>query len=201
MSVLESTKVFGCERELIKSCKKGDRAALEYLVHHYQDKIYNTILKICQNPQDSLELTQDTFVKVIENIKSFNYASSVYTWIYKIATNLTLNHCKRKVKIKWASLEAEKDFAEGAKNGLKNYLLSDEAEDPSQIAASKEIQTMVGKSLENLSDEHRAVLVLRDIDGLSYDDIAEVLEIELGTVKSRLSRAREALKDILESLI
>ena len=92
---------------LVQQCQKGDSQALETLIIKYQGRIYNVILKICANPDDAAELTQETFVKVMENLDKFARRSSFYTWIFRIAVNLTLNYCKRKVKLGFRSLEAE----------------------------------------------------------------------------------------------
>ena len=94
---------------LVEQCRQGDSAAMQRLILKYQNRIYNTILKICANPDDAAELAQETFVKVIENIDKFQGRSSFYTWVFRIAVNLTLNYCKRSVKLGFRSLDAEDD--------------------------------------------------------------------------------------------
>ena len=186
---------------LVQKWRQGDPNAIEKLVCKYQGRIYNLILKICSNPSDAAELTQDTFVKVIENIGKFESRSGFYTWVFRIAVNLTLNYRKRKATVGFTSLDAELAAGdEQARQGLAAILSDDKAPDPAQIAENRELCELLQKGIRKLDDEHRAVIVLRDIEGMDYAQIAEVLGTELGTVKSRLSRARAALRQILEAL-
>jgi RNA polymerase sigma-70 factor (ECF subfamily) len=141
------------------------------------------------------------FVKIIENIDGFESRSSFYTWAFRIAVNLTLNHCKRKATVGFTSLDAEPaGNDEQARQALAAVLRDDKTPDPAQVAENRELCELIQKAIGKLEDEHRTVIVLRDIEGMDYAQIADVLGIELGTVKSRLSRARAALRQILEAL-
>jgi RNA polymerase sigma-70 factor (ECF subfamily) len=175
---------------------------MERLILKYQNRIYNVILKICANPDDAAELTQETFVKVIENIDRFEARSSFYTWLFRIAVNLTLNHCQKAVRLQTKSLNAPDDDHNGdaGQQLLQEFLSDDSSPDPAAIAQNKELCRIALKALMGLDDVHRAVIVLRDIEGMDYAHIARVLGIELGTVKSRLSRARGNLRQILETV-
>jgi RNA polymerase sigma-70 factor (ECF subfamily) len=187
---------------LVQQCRKGDSAAAETLIRRYQSRIYNAIFRICANPDDAAELTQDTFVKIIENIVNFQGKSSFYTWAFRIAVNLTLNHCQRNVKLGLKSLDAEDSNDDNTDKGvLKKFLADVNLPDPAVVAQNKELCRLVIKALMKLDDAQRAVIVLRDIEGMNYAQIAEVLDIELGTVRSRLSRARTHLRKIMERLI
>jgi len=188
---------------LIKQYQKGDSTALERLVLKYQNRIYNVILKMCADPDDAAELTQETFVKVIENLDKFEGRSSFYTWTFRIAVNLTLNHCQRNSKLAFRSLDEEQQQQDdgNVKQVLKDFLSDDSSPDPAAEVQSKELYRLAAKVLMGLDEEHRAVIVLRDIEGMSYARIAEVLDIELGTVRSRLSRARSKMRDILEAIL
>jgi RNA polymerase sigma-70 factor (ECF subfamily) len=187
---------------LVQQCRHGDSAAMERLIYKYQNRIYNTILKICANPDDAAELTQDTFVKVIENIDKFEGRSSFYTWAFRIAMNLTLNHCKRSSKLTFTSLETErKESNWRPKQILKEFLRNDASPDPAIVAQNRELCDLVQKALMKLDDTRRTVIVLRDIEGMNYAQIANVLELELGTVKSRISRARNNLREIFEGFL
>jgi len=157
---------------------------------------------MCGNADDAAELTQDTFVKVIENIDKFEGRSSFYTWAFRIAVNLTLNYCQRKARVGFRSLDAEDDEKDSqAKQVLKKFLADDSSPDPAVVAANKELCKIAVRTLMKLGDEQRAVVVLRDIEGMNYAQIAEVLDIELGTVRSRLSRARSNLREIMEAIL
>ena len=184
---------------LVEKCREGNSSAMERLIIKYQNRIYNVILKICGNPDDAAELTQDTFVKVIQNIDKFRGKSAFYTWAFRIAVNLTLNRCKRKVKIAFKSLDKSRYLeSEKAKKDLKSFLEDKNARDPADIAASRELTKIIINAVMQLEDDSRAVVVLRDIEGMNYQQIAKTLELKLGTVKSRLSRARKNLREILE---
>ena len=186
--------------ELVEQCRNGDSAALEQIVLKYQNRIYNVILKICADPDDAAELTQDTFVKVIESFSSFKGESRFYTWAFRIAVNLTLNYCQRNARFRHCSLDAENDQNGSQKpQALSDFLSDDNSPDPVSVAQSRELCESAIKALMKLDDPHRTIVVLRDIEGMNYAQIAEVLDIELGTVRSRLSRARGRLKEILEA--
>ncbi|MEE9371264.1 MAG: sigma-70 family RNA polymerase sigma factor [Sedimentisphaerales bacterium] len=187
---------------LVQQCRKGDSVATERLILRYQNRIYNTILKICANTDDAAELTQDTFVKIIENIDKFEGRSSFYTWAFRIAVNLTLNYCQRDSRLGQSSLDAEdNECDEQAKQELKNLLADDSSPDPAVVAQNKELCEIVVAALMKLDEPQRAVVVLRDIEGMNYIQIAKVLDIELGTVRSRLSRARSNLREIMETFL
>jgi RNA polymerase sigma-70 factor (ECF subfamily) len=188
---------------LIEQYRNGDSEAMERLVLKYQNRIYNVILKICADPDDAAELTQETFVKVIENLDKFEGRSGFYTWTFRIAVNLTLNYCQRNSKLAFRSLDAEQQQQDDSqmKQVLKDFLSDDSSPDPAAEVQSKELYRIAAKALIGLDEAHRAVIVLRDIEGMSYARIAEVLDIELGTVRSRLSRARSKMRDILEDIL
>jgi len=189
---------------LVRQCRQGDSAAMERLILKYQNRIYNVILKICADHDDAAELTQETFVKVIENIDNFQGRSSFYTWAFRIAVNLTLNYCQRNARFRFSSLDASEAKAEyNSQPGrvLKEFLSDDSSPDPVAMAENRELCEIAVESLKKLDDAQRAVVVLRDIEGMSYAQIANVLDIELGTVRSRLSRGRKKLRQILEAIL
>ena len=187
---------------LVRQSWQGDSAAIERLILKYQNRIYNVILKICADPDDAAELTQDTFVKIIENIENFQGRSSFYTWAFRIAVNLTLNYCRRNVRIGFSSLDAEQVTYNSQPGRILKELLSDDSSlDPAVVAQDKELCQILVESLKKLDDAQRAVVVLRDIEGMNYNQIANVLDIELGTVRSRLSRGRKKLRQILEAIL
>jgi RNA polymerase sigma-70 factor (ECF subfamily) len=187
---------------LVRQAQSGDTDATERLILKYQNRIYNVILKMCGNPDDAAELTQETFVKVIEGIDKFKGRSSFYTWLFRIAVNLTLNYCQRNARTRMRSLDAVANDQEGTdRQALREFLKDDGAADPAQIAQSHELCDLAKQSLLRLDEPQRAVVVLCDIEGMRYAEIAEVLNIELGTVRSRLSRARSHLREILEAML
>ena len=188
---------------LIEQYLKGDSESMEQLVLKYQNRIYNVILKICADHDDAAELTQETFVKVIENLNKFEGRSGFYTWTFRIAVNLALNYCQRNSRLVFRSLDAEQEQQDDSqvKQVLKDFLSDDSSPDPATEVQNKELYRIAARTLMGLDEAHRAVIVLRDIEGMSYARIAEVLDIELGTVRSRLSRARSKMRDILEAIL
>ena len=187
---------------LVERCRRGDSVAMERLILKYQDRIYNVILKICANPEDAAELTQETFVKIIENLDRFEGRSSFYTWAFRIAVNLTFNYCQRNVRIGYRSLDAEGNgHNQEARAQLKEFLTDSASPNPAVAVQNKELCEIVAKTLMKLDDAQRTVIVLRDIEGMNYAQIAKVLGVELGTVKSRLSRARSNLREILGAIL
>jgi RNA polymerase sigma-70 factor (ECF subfamily) len=185
---------------LVERCRAGDSLAMERLILKYQNRVYNVVMRICANHDDAAELTQETFVKVIEGLDGFRGKSSFYTWLFRIAVNLTLNRCKRAARFELKSLDTEDyDGGSDAKQLLKDVLSDDSSPDPAALAQSRELCELAIDCLMKLDDAHRAIVVLRDIEGMNYTQIAKVLDIELGTVRSRLSRARTNLRQILEA--
>ena len=188
------------DSELVRQCKQGDSVAMERLILKYQNRIYNVILKICADPDDAAELTQETFVKIIENINKFQGKSRFYTWAFRIAVNLTLNYCQRNTKLTLSSIDTIKRQNDNqTKQALKDFLRDDSSPDPAAVVQNKELCDLTIKALMKLDDPQRTVMILRDVEGMNYAQIADVLNIELGTVRSRLSRARGRLRQILEA--
>ena len=187
---------------LIRQCRQGDLKAMERLIVRYQDRIFNVIMKIVGNSDDAAELTQETFVKVIEKINTFKSQSSFYTWLFRVAVNTTLNFCRKRFKVSTRSLDSivgSDDGQTGRK--LSEYLQESTEIDPAELAQNKETGEIVMAALTKLDDNHRVVIVLRDIEGMSYAEITQSLDLELGTVKSRISRARAELRKILEAIL
>lgn len=189
------------DKKLTRLCISGDHTAMKILITKHQDRVYNIIHKICANSDDAAELTQDTFVKVLENIAKFRGQSSLYTWIFRIAVNIALNFRKRQLKVGFESLDRSLDkFDADSRIRFKDYLVDQLTPDPAVLAQDKELYALAMDSIDKLDDEHKAVIVLRDIEQLSYLEISEILEIELGTIKSRISRARDALRRIVKAV-
>lgn len=187
------------EAALVSQAKLGNMSAIEKLILKYQDRIYNMIFKLCGNEADAAELAQDAFVRAIQGLKDFRSQSSFYTWLFRIAVNLTLNFCKKNNRLSFESLHNELD--EDAGLALKDYLIDNKSVEPSELAAKKEVNGLILKALEKLEPQQRVVVVLRDIEQMTYNEIAETLDIEIGTVKSRIARGRRNLREILEAAI
>ena len=195
------------DADLVEQVRDGDTAAFGHLVAKYQDRVYNTVLRINGNADDARDLTQDAFLRALESLDSFSGRAGFYTWLFRIAVNLTISDGRMMQRRKTVSLEPRTGSlgaGEWAVNrqgaGLVGELHSDE-ENPQAAASRTEVNILVVEALNELEDEHRTVLVLKDIESMDYAQIAEILDVPLGTVKSRVHRARMALRDKLRPLV
>ena len=169
----------------------GDEEAFETLVRKYEKLVCSCIYQTVSNTEDTLDIAQETFLKVYRNIASFKGESSFSSWLYRVAKNCALDFLRKK---KPASMSLDSTDEEGATIDVAD---TDAKNDPEKNALKKEALEILYSAMEKLSDEHRRMITLRDINGNTYEEIAEILGLEAGTVKSRLFRAREALRKIL----
>jgi len=173
---------------LIKRAKKGDSRAFDKLIVRYQKKIYYMAIKMVMNHQDADDVTQETFIKAYKNLHTFKEGYKFYVWLYRIATNTAINLIKKR-KYVGNSLDSLIE-----NNG---YVLP-ETETPYRSFEENELKGLVKTALNNISPEARAVFLLRTSEGMSYQEIADILDISIGTVMSRLNRTREKLKKSLK---
>jgi len=182
------------EDVLVTALCQGVEEAYEILIQRYQQPVYNLVCRLLNDPSDACDIVQEVFLKVFRNIGSFRGNSSLKTWIYRIAVNEAYNHRR------WFSRHQRQEIAMGAEEGMPCYedSLADPGRTPFDQAADHETRALVEAALEKLNAKFRAAVVLRDIEDLSYEEIATVLDVSLGTVKSRILRGREALRKVLE---
>ncbi len=185
---------------LLDRCRGGEMAAFGPLVTKYQDRVYNAILRMCGNPDDAEELCQETFVKALQNIGTFRQDSRLYTWLFRIAINLTISHRRRGSRAKTFSLES------GGNDGEQSQRAQDALPDhrqggPAAAVEAEDTHRRVLAAIGELDGEFQAVVVLRDMEDMNYEQISNVLAIPVGTVKSRLYRARCMLQERLQDLI
>lgn len=179
------------EKILVSLAKRGDMASFEQLVLAHEKMVYNIALRMFANSEDAKDVSQEVFLKVYRNLQRFNERASFSTWVYRITVNACIDEMRRRKGKPGVSLEQEMQNEEGA----WALQVADERETPEQALLRREKQREVLLALEKLSPEHKAVVILRDIRGLSYEEISELLEMPLGTVKSRICRARGQLKE------
>ncbi|HEX6895679.1 MAG TPA: sigma-70 family RNA polymerase sigma factor [Bryobacteraceae bacterium] len=182
------------EDELITGLCHADDQAYEVLIQRYQQPVYNLVCRLLNDPCDASDIVQEVFLKVFRNIGNFRHGSSLKTWIYRIAVNEAYNHRR------WFSRHQRQEVAFGPDESAPAHAdsFADPSRSPFEEAAGHETRALVEAALEKLNPKFRAAVVLRDIEDLSYEEIAAVLEVSLGTVKSRILRGREALRKILE---
>jgi RNA polymerase sigma-70 factor, ECF subfamily len=175
------------DASLIAATLAGDTAAFGRLVGQYQDRLYNSLLRVLGGAEDAADITQDAFVQAFTKLDTFRGSAAFYTWLYRIAYNLAMSHARRGHKaasldgIKAIAGEEPMDGAPAVETGL----------------IQQERIELVHAALAQLGMDYRQILVLREIDGYSYEDIAEILELPVGTVRSRLFRARMHMRDLL----
>src|SRR5271157_5373408 len=186
------------EAAIVAELKAGSEDAFEWLIAHYNQPVYSLVYRILDDPSDAADTTQEVFIKVFRGIKNFNADSSLKTWIYRIAVHEASNHRRWwfRHKVQETSIEpasGEERFTLGMKDQLV-----DEGKSPLQNVCDEELRARVESELKAISEPYRTAVILRDIEELTYEEIAQVTATSLGTVKSRLVRGREALRKRLE---
>ena len=178
------------EESLLQRAKNGDQAAFGELVTLYEKKVYALALRMCKHPEDAAEASQEAFLAAWQGLKFFRGEASFSTWLYRLTSNACVDLLRKEQRHRAAagpSLDDEEVYLD----------VADSAPSPHDIAEKGELKEQIEAGLRALSPEHREVLVLREIHQLSYDEIAETLSLDSGTVKSRISRGRKQLRNFL----
>jgi len=186
---------------LVQRSRKGDMDAFGLLVTKYQDRVFNMIYRMCGRRAEAEELAQDAFLKALERLDQFRGNSKFYTWLFRIAANLTISHRRRGGRVKFQTLTRSDDFDGGQADDLTAGLAERRAAAPDAMTMAAERARLVEAALNELDDDFRVVVVLRDVENLDYAEIGQVLDLPIGTVKSRLHRARCLLRNRLNSLM
>lgn len=181
------------ERELVARAKRGDQEAFGALVEANQGRIYNLTLRMTGSPEDALDLSQEAFLNAWRGLDKFQGDSSFSTWLYRLASNVCIDFLRREKRRKDISMTVSLDDEEEERQAE----LPDHRHSPEREVERREQREDICRGLMSLSEEHRQVLVMRELSGMSYAEIGAVLKLEEGTVKSRIARARVALRKIL----
>jgi RNA polymerase sigma-70 factor (ECF subfamily) len=188
-----STPAGSLEGDLVRRARRGDLDAYDELVKRYQERIYATVYHMTSNHEDANDIAQEAFIKAYQALKSFKGGSSFYTWLYRIAVNKTINFLKQRKNKHHFSLN---DIDFNAENDPDLVaLVSDKT--PFRNVGLTELQKKLNEALHKLSEPHRMVVVLHDVQGLSHDEIADIMECNIGTVRSRLFYARQQMQGYL----
>ena len=174
---------------LINQLKKGDPRAFERLVHEHQHRVFGLCLRMLGNPQEAEDLAQEVFLTVFRAIKTFRAESQLSTWIYRI----TRNHCLNRIKFLKRRAHEKKQSIEDTPQSLLSAQQNTNQTRPDKLAESRQMERLVAQHIASLSEEHRELIILRDVEHLTYDQIQEITGLAQGTVKSRLHRARMEL--------
>jgi RNA polymerase sigma-70 factor (ECF subfamily) len=176
--------------DLVERARRGDRPAFGLLVSKYQDRVYNLCFRLCRSESDAADLAQAAFLKALQALPRFESRSGFFTWLYRIAVNLALSHRRARLA-RDAAWEPERD--------PRRRAASDDQDDPAARCAAREEHERLGRALERLDSDFRAAVVLKDVEGLDYAAIAEILDVPVGTVKSRIHRGRLVLREHLQA--
>lgn len=177
------------EYEIIKRAKDGDEKAFEFIVKKYQNKVANLIFKIIGDKNIVEDLTQEVFLRVMESIREYKFGSAIYTWIYRITVNICIDEIRKRQRLRAYSLD----------NTISQNPKSEPSYSPIEKAFErKEMREIIENAISKLPAEYKAVIILREFEDLSYEEIAKILKTRIGTVKSRIFRARKLLAEYLK---
>lgn len=176
------------EKELIRLAQEGDTESFGLLVQKNETRVYTLMLRMTRNPEDARDLTQESFLLAYRKIRTFQMKSSFSTWLCRLAANVCIDFLRREKRRREQMPQTSWELIMEA---------ADQREEPQAKLEQAERKRALERGIEQLSEDHRQVLILREIGGLSYEEIGDVLKLEPGTVKSRLARARRSLRDIL----
>lgn len=188
------------QMELLRQAQQGDRGAYGQLVLSYQDRLYNAVLRLVGDPDEAIELTQEAFTRGLMKIGTYRGDAAPYTWLFRIAVNLAISQLRKVHRHRVFSLSTAAG-GQSDEGGPAGRQTDPAAPPPDEQAQRRECQEQVIAALGRLDAEYRAVLVMRDIEGFDYQQMADVLGLPLGTLKSRLFRARLALRDELKAYL
>lgn len=176
------------DEKLIEQTLSGDQNAFGVLVERYQDRLYNIVYHIVNDYEDARDVVQEAFLQAFANLDRFRGSSRFYTWIYRISFNIAVGHLRQRKR----TISMEKILEE------RGEFFADKGDSPEMLSTREEDAKILWDGINRLPVEYRSPLILREIEGASYDDIAEMLDVPVGTIRSRLHRARIALKEIIE---
>ena len=184
--------IMHADTALVQRAQANDRAAFNEIVHRYKNKVYNYIFRMVHSAVDAEDLTQETFVRAYTSIRSFQSRASLNTWLYRIATNQCIDYSRKVKRIQANTTSLYEDTNDEGEERQRD--LPDLTFDPQKMLLNKELGRRLEDALKSLPEKLRTVVLLYDIEGLSYDEITAILNCPLGTVKSRLFNARNALR-------
>jgi len=186
------------DRALVDRARKGDNAAFQELFNHYHRRAFSLAYGMVHNSDDALDIVQEAFIKAHRYLDKFEGTSSFYTWFYRIVSNLAIDHIRKHKRARHVDFNDAIAHLDGeGTTGEDSLLPRILGQNPGKSLARKEVRQQIGQALEALSDNHRMVLILREVEGLSYQEMAEVMECSKGTIMSRLFHARRNMQRLL----
>jgi RNA polymerase sigma-70 factor (ECF subfamily) len=186
------------EVDLIDKARAGDQAAFRRLVEKYQRRVYSMALGMVKDTDEARDIVQETFLKAYQHLSTFHGQAGFFTWLYRITMNLCIDRARRKARVGKVEFDETADAEEAGDSGISPRRLGF---DPAHALRDREIREHLNEAMARLSPTHRAVLLLREVDGLAYRDIAEVMQCSEGTVMSRLFHARKRMQEMLRPIV
>jgi RNA polymerase sigma-70 factor (ECF subfamily) len=184
------------DKELVKRVQKGDKGAFDLLVLKYEQKIVNLVMRYVRDPELALDISQEAFIKAYRALPRFRGDSAFYTWLYRIAVNTAKNYLAAQRR---RPMDIELDMQDPDQYGLHAKLK--ETDTPEGLTISQELQEVLERAIEALPDDLRTAIILRELDGMSYEEIAQTMDCPVGTVRSRIFRARDAIGKKIGNLV
>ncbi len=184
------------DKKLVKRVQKGDKGAFDLLVLKYEQKIVNLVMRYVRDPEQAMDITQEAFIKAYRALPRFRGDSAFYTWLYRIAVNTAKNYLAAQRR---RPMDIELDMQDPDQYGLHAKLK--ETDDPEGVTLSRELQETLERAIEALPDDLRTAIILRELDGMSYEEIAQTMDCPVGTVRSRIFRARDAIGKKVGTLV
>jgi RNA polymerase sigma-70 factor (ECF subfamily) len=184
------------DKELVKRVQKGDKGAFDLLVLKYEHKIVNLVMRYVRDPETALDISQEAFIKAYRALPRFRGDSAFYTWLYRIAVNTAKNHLAAQRR---RPMDIELDLQDPEQYGLHAKLK--ETDTPESVSLGHELQEILERAIQALPEDLRTAIVLRELDGMSYEEIAQTMDCPVGTVRSRIFRARDAIGKKVGTLI
>lgn len=188
------------DEALVRAFQSGDKVAFDKLVLKHKDKLFNTIYWFLGDYEEANDCAQETFIKLFRSLKKFRFESAFSTWLYRIAINTSKNRLKSS-EYRWKKRTVPIEKPEGSKGGNPSLEIKDDSPSPVIELEKKERLRLIKEAINSLSKEQNRVIVLRDIQGLSYEEIADITGLNLGTIKSRIARGRLELRNKLKGRI
>ncbi|HHT85405.1 MAG: RNA polymerase sigma factor [Bacillota bacterium] len=182
------------EQAIVKRASKGDLSAFEVLVKAYETKLYNVAFRMVSDSEDAMDIVQEVFLKAYQALPNFRGDSKFSTWIYRICMNASLDHLRRRKKAQVYSLDAPVEFSDSE----AQRQVEDPVDNTEDLVEARFLGEKILAILNDLEPHYRAVVILCDVQGYSYQEIAEILDTSLGTVKSRIHRARNILRKLMD---
>ena len=179
------------EVDLISRCQRGDEDAMKEIFDQYREKVYRVAYGVVRHREDALDIVQEVFIKVFRSIKNFEGKSRFYTYLYRMAMNTAIDHSRRAKKLYTSSIDEEGGFT--PVDAIENR--------PDRIAAQKELEEKLKKAMDGLPDDQKTALIFREVEGLSYQEMAEAMGCSIGTVMSRLHYGRKKVQDSLREYL